>query len=86
MSIFKKRSAKNAGGVVWRDADGKIRCLGDDCPQANCDDTCPIWLSTMASTLHKMGETEAALQDLEKASVLAPDFYDAWNNMGAMHG
>lgn len=35
MKIFKKRSAKNTDSVVWRDAGGKIRCLGDNCPQAN---------------------------------------------------
>lgn len=77
---------KQPSSVVWRDASGNIRCLGDDCPQKACDDTCPIWLSTMAASMSAIGEIQHALSLLEKASKIAPDFYDAWNNMGAMHG
>lgn len=77
---------KQSSSVVWRDPSGTIRCLGDSCPQKKCDDTCPIWLSTVAASMSAIGEIKSALSLLEKASRIAPDYYDAWNNMGGMHG
>lgn len=71
---------------VWRDLSGTIRCPGDNCPQKACDETCPIWLNTIAASSYASGEVRLALMLLEKAGKIAPDFYDAWNNMGAMFG
>lgn len=77
---------KQQKSAVWRDRSGNIRCLGDSCPQKDCDDSCPIWLSTMAASMLAIGEMNSALSSLEKASIIAPDFYDAWNNMGTIYG
>lgn len=88
MPLFQRKNVntKAISSVVWRDATGNIRCLGDRCVQKKCDDTCPIWLATKAAGLLQIGQREKALEVLEKAAQIAPDFYDAWNNMGAIYG
>lgn len=84
MGLFSKK--KKADGVVWRDSNGNIRCLGNNCPQKKCDDTCPIWKNTIAAELLKRGDTGNALRVMEETVAMVPDFYDAWNNMGAVYG
>lgn len=79
--VFRKKSS-----VVWRDSNGKIRCLGDECPQKKCDDTCPIWCSTMGHTMTKMGHADKAIECFKNAINLAPDFKDAWVCLAAIHG
>ena len=70
----------------WRNENGVISCPGDDCPKENCDDTCPIWNNTTAGSLFAIGNPEKALAELDKAVKTAPDFKDAWVNMGACYG
>lgn len=84
MGLF-SRNKKEANRVVWRDSSGKIYCPGDDCPK-DCDDSCPIYLNTQASFLCQQGMNVRALPIFEKIIAIAPDFYDAWNNMGAIYG
>lgn len=84
MGLFSFRK-NNQSGEVWRDFRGKIRCLGDRCPK-ECDNSCPIYLNTQAAMFLQMGNEYAALNALEKITKIAPDFYDAWNNMGAIYG
>ena len=85
MGLFSKM--KNTGTTpVWRDNKGIIRCLGDNCPQKKCDETCPIWKQTIAAELMQRGSAIKALEVMESVVDIAPDFYDAWNNMGAVHG
>ncbi len=71
---------------VWRDKNGTIRCLGDNCPQKKCDDSCPIWKQTIAAEMMKRGAAAKALEVMEEIVKIAPDFYDAWCNMGTIHG
>lgn len=78
-------TSKNKASVVWRNQDGIIACPGDDCPQ-KCDDTCPIWCQTMALTMMNMGQFVKAVTEYEKAVKLAPDFKEAWVNLGAAYG
>ena len=84
MGLFSFRD-NNQGGEVWRDSKGKIRCLGDRCPK-ECDGSCPIYLNTQAAMFCQMGMDSAALSIFDKITNMAPDFYDAWNNMGAIYG
>jgi tetratricopeptide (TPR) repeat protein len=71
--------------VVWRNAQGVITCPGDACPKG-CDDSCPIYLNTQAVMLMQIGQGPKAIPIYEKALVIAPDFYDAWNNLGGIYG
>ena len=75
----------STGAVVWRDKDGKISCPGDLCPK-DCDDTCPIWLNTCGVELLMRSQPELAIDYLKKAVALAPDFPDAYNNLGSAYG
>ena len=80
---FLKKGSSNK--VVWRNAQGIITCPGDSCPK-NCDDTCPIYLNTQAAMLMSIGQGAKAIPIYNKALEIAPDFYDAWNNLGGIYG
>ena len=84
MGLFSFRK-NNQSDVVWRDSKGKIRCLGDRCPK-ECDDSCPIYINTRAAMYCQAGMGSAALTMFEQIIDIAPDFYDAWNNMGSIYG
>ena len=71
---------------VWRDHNGKITCPGDACPQKECDDTCPIWLKTIAHGLASIQEYDKAIETYKEALKIAPDFYEAQNNLGTTYG
>ena len=72
--------------VVWRDQAGKITCPGDACPQKECDDTCPIWLKTIAHGLTRIQEYDKAIETYKEALKIAPDYYEAQNNLGTTYG
>ncbi len=85
MGLFDLFSKKKSGKVAWRNAHGVIACPGDSCPQ-KCDDTCPIYLNTQAAILMSISQGEKAIPLYKTALKIAPDFYDAWNNLGAIYG
>ena len=70
---------------AWRDKTGKIICPGDDC-KAKCDDRCPIWWNTRGVKYLTTRQPFPAISNLEKAVAIAPDFAEAYNNLGAAHG
>lgn len=76
---------KNDSSVVWRNSQGIIACPGDSC-RKECDNSCPIYLNTQAITLMQMGEGSKAIPIYEEALKIAPDFYDAYNNLGGIYG
>lgn len=84
MGIFRKRK-NDPNQVVWRNASGEIECPGDSCPK-DCDNSCPIHLNTQAAMLLSIGMTDKAIPIFEQMIAIAPDFYDAWNNLGAVYG
>ena len=81
--VFKKK--KDDDKVVWRNVNGQIVCPGDACPK-DCDDMCPIYLNTQCAMLMQIGESDKALELYKKALEIAPDFYDAYNNMAGIYG
>ena len=83
MGLFGKNKGKR--NHVWRNVNGQIVCPGDACPQ-KCDDTCPIFLNTQCLMMMRIGEEDKALELYEEAIKIAPDFYDALNNMGTIYG
>lgn len=85
MGLFDALKKKKATQPVWRNVNGQIACPGDVCA-AECDDTCPIYLNTQCLMLKRIGETEKALELYKKALEIAPDFYDAYNNMAGIYG
>ncbi len=83
MGLFGKNKGKR--NPVWRNVNGQIVCPGDACPR-KCDDTCPIFLNTQCLMMMRIGEDDKALELYEEAVKIAPDFYDALNNMGTIYG
>ena len=69
----------------WRDIYGDIICPGDDCPW-DCDDRCPVWLNTKGVNFIQMKECDIAIQRFKKAVSIAPDFAEAYNNLGTAYG
>ncbi len=80
-----QKEEQNDVPPTWRDKTGKIICLGDDC-KAKCDDRCPIWWNTRGVKYLTTKQPFPAISNLEKAIAIAPDFAEAYNNLGAAHG
>lgn len=80
-----QKEEQNDVPPTWHDKTGKIICLGDDC-KAKCDDRCPIWWNTRGVKYLTTKQPFPAISNLEKAIVIAPDFAEAYNNLGAAHG
>ncbi len=80
-----KIAEQNDVPPFWRDKTGKIFCPGDDC-KAKCDDRCPIWWNTRGVKYLTTRQPFPAISNLEKAVAIAPDFAEAYNNLGAAHG
>ena len=77
---------KKGNSVVWRDNKGRIYCPGDSCPK-DCDDSCPVWCASKAAVLlQRTNNIEKAIEEYKKAVSLAPDFKDAWSNLGSCYG
>ena len=71
--------------IYWRNNEGKISCPGDSCP-ATCDNECPIWINTQAAVLMRMEKYDEAVDLYLKVLHIAPDYKEAWNNMGIAAG
>ena len=86
MGLFNFSKKKNKSNTpVWRNVNGQIVCPGDACGK-ECDDTCPIYLNTQCLMLKRIGADDKALELYKKALTIAPDFYDAYNNMAGIYG
>ena len=81
MFLWNKKDKRPA----WRDASGHIVCTGNACPK-NCDRSCPIWLNTVGLEMFQRGDLQGAIIALKAAIEIAPDFQDAFNNLGAAYG
>ena len=84
MGFFGKKK-KGPSREVWRNERGEIACTGEYCPDG-CMETCPIHMHTLAMALLRIGQPEKAASLYRKALDIAPDFYDAWNNLGMIYG
>lgn len=82
LTFFKKSKSERP---VWRNVNGEIACPGDVCAKG-CDDGCPIYLNTQCLMLKRIGADDKALELYKKALAIAPDFYDAYNNMAGIYG
>jgi len=76
---------KSRKNVVWRDKNGVIDCPGDKCPK-ECDVSCPIWCLTVAIQSYQAKRYPDAISYLKMALDIAPDYKEAWNNLGAVYG
>jgi hypothetical protein len=74
LTFFQKSKGSK---VVWRNAQGVISCPGGSCPK-NLDDTCPIYLNTLALMAISMSQEGQAIPPLKKHWRLLP--------ISTMHG
>jgi len=79
--LFKKKDKT----VPWRNEKGEITCDGSSCV-GGCDESCPIYLNTEVAMMLNSGNQEKAFLILKKMIEIAPDFYDAWNNIAVVYG
>ena len=82
---FNKKDSK-AKSVAWRDENGKLRCLGDNCELKVCPKECPIWQNTVVVGIMQLKQFERAIDEYKKIISTDPDFYDAWNNSAVCYG
>ena len=82
-NFFKKKNPEPKH-IYWRDASGQIACTKSDCD--GCDKNCPIFLNTVALSILKLQEYQKVIPLYEEIIRIAPDFYEAWNNMGSAYG
>ncbi len=83
--FWNKKKKAESDSVVWRDKTGKIACRGDTCPK-DCDNSCPIWLNTLGLQMLQRDEPLQAIPFFQGAVSIAPDFADAYNNLGGAYG
>ena len=85
MSLFnrKKKSADNR--PLWRMPDGTIKCTAFAC-NPSCELTCPIIKQTNGLNALRFENYETAIILFRQAVEIAPDFREAWNNLGSAYG
>ncbi len=69
----------------WRDKDGKINCVKGSC-STRCENGCPIWFNTKGIEKLMLSRPDLAISDFRRAIEIAPDFPDAYNNLGSAYG
>ena len=62
---FNKKDSK-AKSVAWRDENGKLRCLGDNCELKICPKECPIWQNTVVVGIMQLKQFERAIDEYKK--------------------
>jgi tetratricopeptide (TPR) repeat protein len=79
---YQKYLLKNAEYQgYWRDDFGKIRCLDESCEHV-CSNNCPIYLNKCGKEKYNSYNHDEAIELLKRAVFLAPDYADAWCNLG----
>lgn len=76
---------KKRPSVVWRNKQGTVECPTDVCAQ-ECDNNCPIWMVKQSTQHFQNGEYEEALALYKKAVEIAPNYKEAWHDMGVAYG
>lgn len=72
-------------GVYWRNAEGKIECPDSSCPMEICSNSCPIYQVSRAAKYIMAQQSKKALSIFKTVVKVAPDYYEAWNNMAAIY-
>lgn len=65
----------------WRDDAGKIRCTKGSC-ERECSKDCPIYLNKFGKEKYDEYNRDEAVELFRRAVFLAPDFAEAWRNLG----
>ena len=65
----------------WRDANGSVRCIKTIC-QHTCNNDCPIHLNDCGKIKFDAYNLNEAVELLQRAVFLAPDYAEAWCNLG----
>lgn len=65
----------------WRNEIGEVRCIKSVCGH-ECDENCPIHLDRLGKAKCDEYDRDAAIELFKRAVFLAPDFSDAWCDLG----
>lgn len=65
----------------WRDEKGEICCTMDCCAH-DCTEDCPIYLNKLGKEKYDEYNRDEAILSFKRAVFLAPDFAEAWCNLG----
>ena len=84
--FWNRKKEKDQNHEYWRDKNGKIVCPGEYACSQKCSERCPIKCNTDGLELSMNNRLGAAIQKFQQAISIAPDFPDAYNNLGAAYG
>lgn len=76
---FVLRNAEYQG--YWRDEEGRICCDKESCGH-KCSKDCPIYLNKLGKEKYDEYNRDEAIELFNRAVFLAPDFAEAWSNLG----
>jgi tetratricopeptide (TPR) repeat protein len=68
----------------WRDTTGKVRCDKSTC-RYMCSNDCPIHLNNCGKIKYDAYNLNKAVELLQRAVFLAPDYAEAWCNLGSAY-
>ncbi len=70
---------------VWINALGRVECPGDACP-LTCDETCPVFCSSLAMRLSAQNNDVEAIKLHAKALAMEPRITNSWSALGVFYG
>ena len=85
MGLFEKLKKEKPSEIKWRTSSGEIKCLDENC-SPTCESGCPIMIQTDGIMAMMQNDYARAISLFEKALEIAPDFSEAWNNLGGAYG
>lgn len=71
---------------VWRNRKGKVECPGEEACPNGCDEDCPIAANTDGLQMLMCNQPLLAINHFKKVIEIAPDFPDAYTNLGSAYG
>ena len=85
MGLFDRFKKEKSSEIKWRTSSGEIKCQDENC-SPDCESGCPIAIQSDGVLDMMTGNYPRAVSLLEKALEIAPDFGEAWNNLGGAYG
>lgn len=78
---------KKYSETPWKTATGEYKCQSEVCPPDMCGSgKCPLDVYTNAMQKAQEGDVEGAMRLMAVVLAMAPDFAEAWFNVGCLYG